>query len=183
MKAIGRGAPSSSAARDEAPRTGVEEFRSTSPPRAAPWVGRWAPRPCLPRLPGWSSANRATGFSWCRSRLFAGLTRMARHGSVPSTGWGHAIRLGSGRWRPHSREGGFMEDVARQLRTGRRAIVPMFLVLGLGASTAGCTSSGGGSFASNDPGTTGTVVSGKSDTAGLSAGAVFMTPPTATKSP
>ncbi|MBU6289129.1 MAG: hypothetical protein KGS10_13320 [Chloroflexi bacterium] len=76
-----------------------------------------------------------------------------------------------------------MQETALLVRASRRAIVPRLVILGLAAWASGCTSSSGGSFASNDPGATGTVVSGKSDTAGLSAGAAFMAPPTATKTP
>ncbi len=76
-----------------------------------------------------------------------------------------------------------MEDPARHVRATRRRTIPFLLFLGLGGSATGCTSSSGDAFGSNDPGATGTVVSGKSDTAGLSAGAAFMAPPTATKSP
>lgn len=76
-----------------------------------------------------------------------------------------------------------MEETGRDGRGARRAAVSYLVILGLGSWVAGCTSSSRGTFASNDPGATGTVVSGKSDTAGLSAGVAFMAPATATKSP
>lgn len=65
----------------------------------------------------------------------------------------------------------------------RVAIARCLVSLVLVSLTAACTSSSGGAFGSNDPGVTGTVVSGKSDTAGLSAGAALTAPPTATKAP
>jgi hypothetical protein len=68
------------------------------------------------------------------------------------------------------------------MRAAGSALIPRLLILALGVGSFGCTSSSGGSFASNDPGMTGTVVSGKSDTAGLSAGAALVPPPTPTKS-
>jgi hypothetical protein len=68
----------------------------------------------------------------------------------------------------------------RDTRVAKAQCLAFMVLMSL---TAACTSSSGGAFGSNDPGVTGTVVSGKSDTAGLSAGAALTAPPTPTKSP
>ena len=75
---------------------------------------------------------------------------------------------------------GIRQFAGRDTRVARAQCMVFLALLSL---TAACTSSSGGAFGSNDPGVTGTVVSGKSDTAGLSAGAALTAPPTATKSP
>lgn len=94
-----------------------------------------------------------------------------------------AVRPFSGCGRCRVWEVGTMEKHRLPDRASRLAKVQCFVILVLFSLASGCTSSSGGAFGSNDPGATGTVVSGKSDTAGLSAGAAFTAPPTATKSP